>query len=354
MRRVESPAVTNLESTANAADRDALPTNSPALVLIHTDDPDHQASVDALAVEVATAFDLRSGVTWIEVPDGLAFVDSLLSRLERDVHGVRIAIAPPDAPVDELVARAVRAEDLSTLRAQRELQQLANHPVKYAAHFQPVVNLADDEIIGFEALIRASADDMPISAESLIASAEYGGWLARLDHMARRVALEAVGDWLDGRLLFLNIMAPHGAFDLQAAEATVRLARSHGIDSSQLVFEAAERNRYPNLELAAQQMEHLRRLGARIAVDDVADGYASLLLVSHFRPEVVKLTGGLVERADDPTTRSIVSAVVEFAHANGSKVVAEGVETEEQTVLLRTLTVDWAQGHFFGAPEPRS
>ncbi|MEM9656167.1 MAG: EAL domain-containing protein, partial [Actinomycetota bacterium] len=167
-------------------------------------------------------------------------------------------------------------------------------------------------------------------------------------------ALEARAfPWLGAGLLFLNIMAPDGTFDLSAARRTIRQAEDIGLEADQIVFEAAERNRYSNIDLAAAQLMKLRNAGVRIAIDDVGDGYSSLRVATSFKPDVLKLTGDLIAALPSTEATAIIRAVVDLAHRTGAWVVAEGVETEAQAKALRTLEVDWGQGLLFGAPEVR-
>lgn len=302
----------------------------------------------------AQAIDLRSDVLWVEVADGRAF----LSRLLEDVpaaqrSSVRVAFAGPASSPEELVREALMAPTLDMVADRLEQEELASEPLDYEIRYQPIVRLSNRSIVGFEALLRARLGSEIIGAEDLITRATKGGWLSELDQLGRQLAIRGVGPWLGAGLLFLNIMAPDGTFDLSAARRTIRHAEDIGLEPDQLVFETAERNRYVDLDLAAAQLTKLRSSGVRLAIDDVGDGYSSLKVATSFKPDVLKLSGDLIAALPSSEAVAIIKAVVDLAHRTGAWVVAESVETEEQARVLRTLEVDWGQGNLFGAPETR-
>lgn len=327
-----------------------LPPSAPTLVLVGSADPTLVKQLDELSTAAASTLDIRTGVLWTQVPDGRGFLDHLLDHITTKRRDVRFAFAAPDATVDHLVRRSLLAPDLEGLANAAERADLSANPPTYEVRYQPVVNLADRSVIGFESLIRAQANGETVSATDLIDRADRGDWLNELDQLGRTMALRGVGPWLGAGLLFLNVMAPDGSFDLNATRATVEHALEIGIDADQLVFEAMERNHYVDLDHAAEQIDELRSLGVRIAVDDVGDGFASLRVVSAFKPDVVKIAGDLVKGLPTIEAESVITAIVQMAHQAGAWVVAENIETSDQAEHLIGLGVDWGQGHFLGAP----
>lgn len=302
----------------------------------------------------AQAIDLRSDVLWVEVADGRAFLARLLDDVPAPQRSaVRVAFAGPASSPEELVREALMAPTLDMVADRLEQEELASEPLDYEIRYQPIVRLSNRSIVGFEALLRARLGSEIIGAEDLIARATKGGWLSELDQLGRQLAIRGVGPWLGAGLLFLNIMAPDGTFDLSAARRTIRHAEDIGLEPDQLVFETAERNRYVDLDLAAAQLTKLRSSGVRLAIDDVGDGYSSLKVATSFKPDVLKLSGDLIAALPSSEAVAIIKAVVDLAHRTGAWVVAESVETEEQARVLRTLEVDWGQGNLFGAPETR-
>ena len=330
-----------------------LPRAEPTLVLLGSDQPEIMARLNRNLVDVADAIDLRSDVLWVEVADGHAFLNKIVDEvIVTSQKAIRIAFAEPQSSPQDLVHRALMAPTLDVVADRLEQEELASEPLDYEIRYQPIVRLTNRSIVGFEALLRARLGKEVIGAEELIARATKGGWLPELDQLGRQLAIRGVGPWLGAGLLFLNIMAPDGTFDLSAARRTIRHAEDIGLEPDQLVFETAERNRYVDLDLAAAQLNKLRSAGVRLAIDDVGDGYSSLRVATSFKPDVLKLAGDLIASLPSSEATAIIQAVVDLAHRTGAWVVAEHVETEEQARVLRTLEVDWGQGNLFGPPEP--
>jgi EAL domain-containing protein (putative c-di-GMP-specific phosphodiesterase class I) len=332
-----------------------LPKAEPTLILLGSDQPDLLERLDRALTDAADAIDLRSEVLWIEVSDGRSFLTRLLEGVHASRRGaVRIAFAQPETSPQDLIHRALMAPTLDLVADRLEREDLASEPLDYEIRYQPIVRLSNRSIVGFEALLRAKLGVELIGAEELIARATKGGWLPELDQLGRQLAIRGVGSWLGAGLLFLNIMAPDGTFDLSAARRTIRHAEDIGLEPDQLVFETAERNRYIDIDLAAAQLAKLRSSGVRLAIDDVGDGYSSLRVATSFKPDVLKLSGDQIASLPSTEAVAIVRAVVDLAHRTGAWVVAEQVETEEQARVLRSLEVDWGQGILFGGPEVRS
>lgn len=331
-----------------------LPGADPTLILLGAADPSKIKHLDEALIAKADSVDIRSGVVWLEVDHGRDFLELLVEHMGQSAGEVKIAVADVDASPQELVRHALLAVTVADVAEAIEQQQLADSELEYEVRYQPIVRLSDRSTVGFEALIRARLGQELLSAEDLIARATRGGWLADLDQLSRQLAIRGVGSWLGAGLLFLNIMAPDGMFDLAAARRTIRHAEDIGLEPDQLVLETAERNRYSNIDLAAAQLTKLRNSGVRIAIDDVGDGYSSLRVATSFKPDVLKLSGELIQSLPGTEAVAIIRAVADLAHQTGAWVVGEGIETEAQATKLRELHIDWGQGLLFGAPETRS
>ncbi len=325
-------------------------------MLLGSVDPGVVNHLDESLIAQAETVDIRSGVVWLEVSDCRFFLHRLVEALSRNGNtatDVKVAVADVDSSPQELVQKALMAATLGEVADLLEQELLASADLDYEVRYQPIVRLANRSVVGFEALIRARVSGEILGADDMIARATKGGWLADLDQLSRQLAVRGVGPWLGAGLLFLNIMAPDGTFDLAAARRTIRHAEDIGLEADQLVFETAERNRYNDIDLAAAQLTKLRNAGVRIAIDDVGDGYSSLRVATSFKPDVLKLSGDLIAALPSTEATAIIRAVVDLAHRTGAWVVAEGVETEAQAKALRTLVVDWGLGVLFGPPEAR-
>ncbi len=319
------------------------------------------AVLDRLGMGAVDTIDLRTGVLWIDVADAREFLRSILASLLDDgqlddaqLSQVSVAWAEPGATVDELMREALHSTRLDQVADALRANAAILDPPAYEVRYQPLVRLDDRTVIGFESLIRATQDGHALDAEELIRRADIGGWISEFDQLARTLAIRGVGPWLGDGLLFLNVMAPHGVFDVAAIEAAIDEAALVGIDADQIVLEAVERNRYNSVDDAARQVAELRKLGVRIALDDVGDGFSSLSLVTRFRPDVVKISGSIVSNLPSVEAAAVIDAVVHLAHGTGAWVVAENIETEAQADALAAAGVDWGQGNFLGLPTPQT
>lgn len=332
-----------------------MPETGPALMLVATDRADLRSVVDRCCLEAAGTLDVRTDVLWVEIDDAPALCAALAARVDRtDQAEVRLAWARPDSTVEQLMDAALASRTLDDVARSIEHEQLISDPPIYEVRYQPIIRLDDHTVVGFESLIRARQGGSLLDAERLIGRATEGGWLHEFDQMGRSLAVGGVGPWLGEGLLFLNLMAVDGAFDLDAVATLVEEAIEAGLDADQIVLETSERNRYTSLDAAAAQIAELRQLGVRIAVDDLGDGHASLAVVAAFEPDIVKLAGPIVGRLPNPTAIAIVEAVVHLAHASGAWVVGEHIEHRSQAEVLRSAGVDWGQGNFLGVPEPQT
>lgn len=326
-----------------------LPPAAPCLVLVGADDPGLQQRLDAGVAYDSSAIDVRTDSLWVEVNNGLRALSTVVVIAGTRADEVRFTHAPVGADAAELMRLAVLAPSLVGLGRQLELGDFGTNPPSYEVRYQPIVDLASRKPIGFESLLRATAGKQILAGDELLAKVTNNE-LQDLDRFARMLAVQGAREWIGEGLLFVNILAPGGHFDLDGALATIRTATEAGLEPDQLVFEAVESNRYVSLGKAAEQLNELRTTGVRIAVDDVGDGFASLRVTSVFKPDIVKIAGSLVAELPDTEATSVVQAIVEMSHRMGAWVVAEGIETDEQLTKLIDLGADWGQGHLLGPP----
>ena len=299
---------------------------------------------------------MRTDVLWVEVDDGLALCRELVAKIpcHEDQLDVQLACSKANSTIDQLMRAALSSASLADVAQQLEVDALALNPPLYEVRYQPIIRLDDHTVVGFESLIRARQDKHLLDAEALITRAGRGGWLNDFDQLGRSLAIGGIGPWLGEGLLFLNVMAVDGTFDLPALTELIDRAVAGGLEADQIVLETSERNRYLSLDDAAAQIATLRELGVRIAVDDVGDGFSSLAVVAAFEPDIVKISGPLISRLPSKTATSVIAAVVALAHDSGAWVIGENIESRAQAEALRNAGVDWGQGNFLGVPEAQA
>ena len=105
-------------------------------------------------------------------------------------------------------------------------------------------------------------------------------------------------------------------------------------------------------DLAASLLQNLRRMGVTVAIDDFGTGFSSLSRLQRFPIDALKIDQSFVCKIDNPDGVSIVMAIINLGRSLGMKIVAEGVETEQEATLLESMGCDVAQGHYFSRPIP--
>lgn len=217
--------------------------------------------------------------------------------------------------------------------------------------FQPIVALDGGRIIGYEALIRGPEGSHLHSPVQLFDAARNTHQLAALEYACREASCEAfVRQCLPGKL-FLN-MSPLSFTDRHYREGVTReiLARV-GLAPERVVFELTERQPLDEFVSLRAATDHFRHQGFAVALDDLGAGYAGLRVWSELNPDYVKIDRHFISDIDrDPVKREFVRAMLEIAHRLGNRVIAEGIEREEELRTLVALGVEFVQGFLLLRP----
>jgi len=226
--------------------------------------------------------------------------------------------------------------------------------------YQPICQLYDLSVVGFEALLRwCKPDGEVITAGPLIQAFESGrGDLEfRLGNWVLREAARQMKLWNKNSLtpdIHINISPRHFLHPSFLAELQTLCEQQQGFGEA-LIIEITETAMLEDLERAKRIMLRCRDLGARMAVDDFGTGYASLTYIKRLPLDMIKIDRSFV--ADLPGNKvdwDITKGIVSIAHALGLAVVAEGAEEFEQIGSLRELGCDQVQGYFIHRPMPFS
>ena len=226
-------------------------------------------------------------------------------------------------------------------------------------HFQAVVECDTGTLRAVEALARWRIEDELIEGEDLLELAGQLGACALLDAEMLRLAVQQVSAWrqLPGlRTLELHAnLSPQSLRDPRLPERIERTCTAAGLDPAALWMEVTETSVIDDVPQAATTLSALRLLGVRILVDDFGAGYASLSYVKQLPIDGVKIDRSFISDIESSETgRAIVAAVVSLASPLALGVIAEGVESERQADVVRTLGVHATQGFYHGRPQPPS
>jgi diguanylate cyclase (GGDEF)-like protein len=250
----------------------------------------------------------------------------------------------------------MNARAVTRLTLESDLRRaVANN--EFVTYYQPFVNFASGQVVGMEALVRWRHPQLGILLPAeFIAVAEDTGLVVELSNWVMRSACAQTRRWQDkghGPLrIAVNISARHLRQEKFLEQVSDILDQS-GLDASCLELELTETSMMQNAESGSKLLAQLRELGVKIAIDDFGTGYSSLSYLKRLPIDTVKLDRSFVTGATrDPDDAALVMAIVTLAHNLRLRVVAEGVETEEQLAFLRLLRCDEGQGYLFGKPSP--
>jgi Amt family ammonium transporter len=237
------------------------------------------------------------------------------------------------------------------------LEEALRHAVgngEIVCHLQPIVRLADRQLMGFEALARWRHPQQGLLTPSaFIAAAEDSGLIEGIDLWMMEAACRALGRWqqLPG-LEHLRLSVNVSARTLSAADLVQRIEpilATSGIAPARLFLEITETSLVEDIQSTTSTIQGLRHLGLKLAIDDFGTGYSSLLYLKRFPVGLLKIDQSFVaDLGSDPEDEAIAQAIVSLAGALGVSVVAEGVETETQEARLLELGSDYAQGYLYG------
>jgi EAL domain-containing protein (putative c-di-GMP-specific phosphodiesterase class I) len=222
-------------------------------------------------------------------------------------------------------------------------------------HFQPIVDLATGRVFGREALMRGRLGAVDVRGGELLAAAEAHDALFSFDYRARTAALEIGLPLLpEGEVLFVNL-DPRAVLDVEGSlRTTWPVVGRLGADPSRICLELIKPERCPDRDMLKELVEAHRRRGAMVALDDMSGGAESLHCLELLRPDVVKIDNALTAGIQhSEARRRLVAALVDCAHEQGCKVVAEGIERVDEFQAMVDLGVDLGQGFYFGQPTER-
>ncbi|HEX7375416.1 MAG TPA: bifunctional diguanylate cyclase/phosphodiesterase, partial [Steroidobacteraceae bacterium] len=227
---------------------------------------------------------------------------------------------------------------------------------EFVVEFQPVVDLAQRELLGVEALVRWNHPERGlVMPGAFISIAEESG---RIVELGRRVLIEAccqVREWSGslpagtGLRVAVNISGRHLQQGDLVADVRHALALS-GLDPGSLVIELTESTIMHNTEVNLERFRELKALGVRLAIDDFGMGYSSLSYLHRFPIDILKIDRAFVSRlTEQDGGPELARAVVTLGTTLGLETIAEGIENEDQAAMLRELGCVAGQGFLFSS-----
>ena len=308
-------------------------------------DTSKEAVAMALPITHATPIGSHMSVP-IRMPDGGVYgmfccvgTKPDCSLHERDLQMMRVFadLAAFEISRDLKSAQAVR-EKRERIRSVLESEQIRTV-------YQPIWKLPNVLPVGFECLARFPVEPHR-SPDKWFAEAAEVGLGPALELAAIRIGLSALQRLPPEVYVSVNV-SPETILSGDLPDAL------SGMPAARIVLEITEHAHIDDYDRLLRVLYPLRNRGVQIAVDDAGVGYSSLQRILQLQPDLIKLDITLTRNISlDPARRALASALVAFARETGSRIIAEGVETQAELNTLRSIGIQKAQGYFLGRPMP--
>jgi diguanylate cyclase (GGDEF)-like protein/PAS domain S-box-containing protein len=243
-----------------------------------------------------------------------------------------------------------------TLRLESNLRRALENS-EFSLNYQPKLSSVDGSLCGLEALIRwKDPDTGPVSPAAFVPLLEQTGMIVDVGLWVIRQALRDREIWRAAGLRSPRIAVNVSAVQLRQAnfvESVWRILQEFASSGPGLDLEITESLLMEDIEGSIAKLKALREMGVDIAIDDFGTGYSSLGYMARLPVNLLKIDRSFIARMTrDSDNMEIVATIISLAHSLKMKVIAEGVETEEQARILNLLRCDEVQGYYFCKPVP--
>jgi diguanylate cyclase (GGDEF)-like protein/PAS domain S-box-containing protein len=228
---------------------------------------------------------------------------------------------------------------------------------EFVLHYQPMVEIASNRLVGAEALVRWNHPEHGLMMpDEFIPVAEECQLIVPLGEWVLRTACTQMKTWHDaghGPLRVAVNLSPRQFQQRDLAAMVERVLAETGLAPEHLDLEITETAAMQNIDLSLQVMHRLKEMGVHISIDDFGTGYSSLSYLKRFPIDTVKIDQDFVrDLSRDASDAAIITAVISMARALKLRVIAEGVETEEQLAFLQREQCAEMQGYLYSHPLP--
>jgi diguanylate cyclase (GGDEF)-like protein len=228
---------------------------------------------------------------------------------------------------------------------------------EFEVYYQPVLDINTRKIVGMESLLRWHHPELGlVQPAEFIPLAEDTGMIVPIGEWVLHTACGQSKSWQEAGFAPLSLAVNLSARQFQQqnlAEMVVRILQETGLNAHDLELELTESSIMKNAESAVRTLGELKAMGVKIAIDDFGTGYSSLGYLKRLPIDTLKIDRSFVsDVTTDPDDAALVMAIITLAHNLRLKVIAEGVDTEEQLRFLHLLRCDEWQGYLFSRPLP--
>jgi len=228
---------------------------------------------------------------------------------------------------------------------------------EFELYYQPKMSLANEEMVGAEALIRWNHPARGlIGPGEFIEAAERMGLISAIGDWTLHAACRQIKQWQQQGYRPPRVSVNMSAIQIHEEDILGKiesLLDAYQLEPELLELEIVEGVLLDDLEATSRKLAAVRRLGVHISIDDYGTGYSSLSYIRRFPVDTLKIDRCFISNiCTDPADRAIVNSTIVLAQSLNMQVIAEGVETAEQAALLRSLGCDQVQGYLYAKPAP--
>ncbi|MGE5514075.1 MAG: putative bifunctional diguanylate cyclase/phosphodiesterase [Bacteroidota bacterium] len=253
--------------------------------------------------------------------------------------------------------RLFEPEMTSRLQARRDMELALRSALQngeFEIYYQPILNLAHNEVRGFEALLRWHRPGYgTVSPGEFIPLAEETGLIMAIGEWVLRTACAHAAMWPDNFIVSVNL-SPVQFKSRNLIQTVVSALAAAGILAERLELEVTESILVQESEAALTLLRSLRNLGVRIALDDFGTGYSSLSYLQSFPFDKIKIDRSFIQNlaSGSESAQAIIAAIVQLGSTLGIATTAEGVETNDQLEIVRAQGCTEIQGYLLSPPKP--
>jgi len=324
-----------------------------------TEPSDAMRVAQRIQTAVAEPFEVAGHVLRASLSVGIAMSTKEHERVEDLLQDADVAVRRAKGLGGarcEVFDEAMHTSAVRRLQLETELKT-AIHNRQFRVFYQPVVNLENKTILGFEALLRWQHPEHGlISPMKFLEVAEDSGLLVSIGRWLISEACQQLRAWqmqdhaTDPLRVSVNLSSRQLA-EFGLVNDLRLILQKTGLDPSSLQLELSESVAMADPQLSASVFSQLRQLGVGIILDSFGTGRSSLSELRHFPVDSLKIDRSLVsEMLTNRATSDIVDLIITLAHKLNHKVFAEGIETGLQLARLREFGCDWGQGYLFSQP----
>ena len=257
----------------------------------------------------------------------------------------------------QFYAESMNAVALERFTMESQLRKALKHD-EFQLYYQPQLDLHSLDMIGLESVIRWLHPERGcVLPEAFIPLAEDTGLILPIGEWVLQRACSEIQSLRRTGFPSLSVMVNISSIQLRQkdfADTVIRATKTHDIDPHSLELELTESILMQNIEETITKLQELKDIGIRLSLDDFGTGYSSLSYLKRIPLDTIKIDRSFIKDIEKKTdSAEIIKAIIAMAHSLSLKVIAEGVETEQQLAFLIENRCDLVQGYYISPPLPK-